>query len=130
MKYILERLAWADMTSSDRAGEPDTFNVREAVIQQIQRVVGSHFAAGTSGLDLMEFDLMPLPGINASQNDLTSYASAIGRLVKKHEPRLQISKISVEKSAASPTRYQVVINGSLTGEQKRDTFRFDFLPGG
>ncbi len=113
MQYLLERLA----TAGNAAQGLPPFDLRAAVRDQIQRLVGSHFYwFEQTGPERAGISLLPLAGqIYASENDAARYCSSIRTLIAQHEPRLTQVRVELVKNGTSSTRAQAVITGRLAG---------------
>lgn len=123
MQYLLERLAAA---SDSSPGPALRFDARDAVRQQIQRVVSSHFWPGDPGLELMGMNLPPIAGFAyACGPDVARYGAAMRELIQTHEPRLRNVRVSLAATASPLMPFQVVVSGQLDDQADTDTFRFD-----
>ncbi len=123
MQYLLERLASA---SDSTPGPALRFDARDAVRQQIQRVVSSHFWPGDPGLELMGMNLPPIAGFGyACGPDVARYSASIRELIHTHEPRLRNVQVSVAPTASALMPFQVVVKGQLDEQTEADTFRFE-----
>ncbi len=132
MQYLLERLA----TAGNAAHGLTPFDLRTAVSDQIQRLVGSHFFwPGQNGPERAGLSLLPMAGqVYASEHDVARYCSSIRALIAQHEPRLTEVRVELVKTGASSMQAHAVITGLLVGLgaigglSNADEFRLDLAP--
>lgn len=122
MQFLLERLEFAGAAPA-QSGQ--SFNLRDAVRLQIQRLVSSHVWAGSTGLELMRVGLPSLTGAGyAQKDDIQRYSLSIRDMIVRHEPRLTGVRVTVEETRSSVMPFQVVVTGKLADQPLTETFSF------
>lgn len=123
MQFLLERI---ELAGAVPAQDGETFNLREAVQLQVQRLVSTHIWSGSNGLDLMQLGMPSLTGSGyAQKDDITRYSLCIRDTIMRHEPRLTGVRVSLETTRDAVNPYQVVVTGKLVDEPKAETFRLE-----
>lgn len=122
MQFLLERLEFAGAAPAQNG---QSFNLRNAVRLQIERLVCSHVWSGSTGLELMHIGLPSLTGSGyAQKDDIQRYSLGIREMIVRHEPRLKGVRVTVEETPNSLMPFQVVVTGKLADELVAESFSF------
>lgn len=115
MQLLLERLAGAGDAR---------FDMRQAVQQQVQRLVSIHVWEGDTGLHLMDMAIAPVADLHGGA-DAARFAARLHELIRRHEPRLQVLRVDLEPTGDTLAPLRLVVAGRLRGEKEPETLRFD-----
>lgn len=123
MKYLFERL----MEREPGDVGPEVFDLKQAVRDNVQRVLGTRVVADTQAdLDVLACGLPSVVEIaRDNRSGYERYAARAQRLIEHYEPRLQAPRVDVLAGDDAP--YRLVVNAKLAGADGVEDMRFPIL---